>query len=106
MLRRMLVLTAALLACSATFTAAAAPVTTTDLVKQAMDQERAISRCNAFIETQHAMEFDGSGAIKSGQELFVVRRVVSHLLERRYEDWVAGKSVTSRAGPDPETALA
>src|SRR5262249_51392843 len=49
-------------------------VTTTDLVKQAMDQERAIARCNAFVETQHAMEFDGSGAIKPGQELYVVRR--------------------------------
>lgn len=74
MLRRMLVLPAALLVCSATFTAAAAPVTTTELVKQAMDQERAISRCTAFVETQHAMEFDGKGEIKSGQELYVVRR--------------------------------
>ncbi|HEY1905058.1 MAG TPA: hypothetical protein VGG91_03395 [Myxococcaceae bacterium] len=81
----MLGLPAALLACSATFTAAAAPVTTTELVKQAMDQERAIARCTAFVETQHAMEFDGSGAIKSGQELYVVRRFQGQAPAQRIE---------------------
>lgn len=74
MVRRMLGFPAALLACSATFTAAAAPVTTTDFVQQAMGQERALSRCTAFVETQHAREFDGSGAVKAGREMVVVRR--------------------------------
>ena len=74
MLRQMLALSAALLAWSAATTAAAAPVTTTDFVRQAMDQERAISRCTTWLESQHAMEFDGSGNVKPGRELFVVRR--------------------------------
>ena len=74
MVRRMLGFPTALLACAATFTAAAAPVTTTDFVQQAMEQERALSRCTAFVETQHAREFDGSGAVKQGREMVVVRR--------------------------------
>jgi hypothetical protein len=65
---------AALLAWSAATTVAAAPVTTTDFVRQAMEQERAISRCTAWVESQHAMEFDGSGNVKAGRELYVVRR--------------------------------
>jgi hypothetical protein len=73
MLRRMLVLTAALVAWSAATTVAAAPVTTTDFVRQAMEQERAISRCTAWVESQHAREFDGGGKVKPGRELFVVR---------------------------------
>jgi hypothetical protein len=64
----------ALLAWSAATAVAAAPVTTTDFVKQAMEQERAIERCTAWVESQHAMEFDGSGHIKPGRELSVVRR--------------------------------
>lgn len=79
MLPRMLALPAALLAWSAATTVAAAPVTTTDLVKQAMEQERALSRCTAWVETQHAMEFDGSGNVKPGRELFVVRRFLGLL---------------------------
>jgi len=39
-----------------------------------MEQERAISRCTAWVESQHAMEFDSGGSIKPGRELFVVRR--------------------------------
>jgi hypothetical protein len=70
MLPRML----ALLAWSAATAVAAAPVTTTDFVKQAMEQERAIARCTAWVESQHAMEFDSSGRIKPGRELTVVRR--------------------------------
>jgi hypothetical protein len=70
----MLPLPAAFLAWSAATTVAAAPVTTTDFVREAMEQERAIGRCTAWVESQHAMEFDGSGQIKSGRELFVVRR--------------------------------
>ena len=74
MLRRMLVLPAALLAWSAATTVAAAPVTTTDFVSQAMDQERALARCTAWVESQHAREFDSSGRVKDGRELFVVRK--------------------------------
>ncbi len=74
MLPRMLSLPAALLAWSAATTVAAAPVTTTEFVSGAMEQERAISRCTAWVESQHAMEFDGSGRIKPGRELSVVRR--------------------------------
>jgi len=75
MLRRMLVLPLAIAAWSAATTAAAAaPVTTTDFVSQAMDQERAISRCTAWVESQHAREFDSAGRVKEGRELFVVRR--------------------------------
>jgi len=74
MLRRMLVLPAALVVWSAATTVAAAPVTTTDFVRQAMDQERGISRCSAWVESQHAMEFDGDGKVKEGREMYVVRR--------------------------------
>ena len=74
MLRRMLSLPAALLAWSAATTVAAAPVTTTDFVRGAMEQERAIARCTGWVESQHAMEFDSNGSIKPGRELFVVRR--------------------------------
>jgi hypothetical protein len=74
MLERMLAFPAAVLAWSAATTVAAAPVTTTDFVKLAMEQERALSRCTAWVESQHAMEFDGSGRIKPGRELQVVRR--------------------------------
>lgn len=70
MLPRML----ALLTWSAATAVAAAPVTTTDFVKQAMEQERAIERCTAWVESQHAMEFDGNGRVKPGRELTVVRR--------------------------------
>jgi hypothetical protein len=76
MLERMLAFSAALAAWSAATTVAAAPVTTTDFVRQAMEQERAISRCTTWLESQHAMEFDGSGKVKPGRELFVVRRFV------------------------------
>ena len=74
MLARMLVLSMGLLAWSAATAVAAAPVSTTDLLHQAMEQERAISRCTAVVETQHAMEFDGDGRVKPGRELLVVRR--------------------------------
>src|SRR5215469_4922497 len=74
MLRRMLMFPAALVVWSAATTAAAAPVTTTDFVSLAMDQERAISRCTAWVESQHARELDSSGRVKDGRELFVVRR--------------------------------
>ncbi len=85
MLLRMLALPAALLAWSATTTVAAAPVTTTDFVKQAMEQERALSRCTAWVEAQHAMELDGDGRIKSGRELFVVRRFLGLAPAQRIE---------------------
>ena len=68
----MFVLPAALVVWSAA--AAAPPVTTSDFVKQAMDQERGMSRCTAWVESQHAMEFDGEGKVKQGREMFVVRR--------------------------------
>ena len=85
MLPRMLAFPAALLAWFAATTVAAAPVTTTEFVKQAMDQERAISRCTAWVESQHAMEFDGSGTIKPGRELFVVRRFLGPVPAQRIE---------------------
>ncbi|HSP18647.1 MAG TPA: hypothetical protein VLQ79_03980, partial [Myxococcaceae bacterium] len=65
----------ALLAWSAATAVAAAPVTTTDFVRQAGEQERAIERCTAWVEQQHAMEFEGNGSIKPGRDLTVVRRV-------------------------------
>src|SRR5215472_11183157 len=74
MLRRMLSFPAALLAWATATTVAAAPVTTTDFVRGAMEQERAIGRCTAWVESQHAMELDNGGNIKPGRELFVVRR--------------------------------
>lgn len=93
MLPRMLALPAALLAWSAATTAvAAAPVTTTDFVKQAMEQERAIARCTAWVETQHAMEFDGSGRIKPGRELFVVRRFLGLSPDQRIDIVAARRS--------------
>jgi hypothetical protein len=85
MLRGMLVLPAALVAWSAATTVAAAPLTTTDYVSQAMQQERAISRCTAWIESQHAREFDSSGRVKEGRELFVVRRFLGLAPAQRIE---------------------
>lgn len=70
MLPRMLLM----LAWSAATAVAAAPVTTTEFVKQAMEQERAIERCTAWVESQHAVEFDGNGHVKPGRDLTVVRR--------------------------------
>jgi len=81
MLPRML----ALLAWSAATAVAAAPVTTTDFVRQAMEQERAIGRCTAWVESQHAMEFDGSGSIKPGRDLTVVRRFGGMLPSQQIE---------------------
>ena len=85
MLRRMLVLPAALVAWSAATTVAASPITTTDYVSQAMQQERAISRCTAWVESQHAREFDSSGRTKEGRELFVVRRFLGLAPAQRIE---------------------
>ena len=76
MLGKMLALPAALAAWFAATPLAAAPITTTEFVRQAMEQERALSRCTAWMESQHAMEFDGGGNVKPGRELFVVRRFV------------------------------
>ena len=82
----MLVLPLAIAAWSAATTAAAAaPVTTTDFVSQAMDQERAISRCTAWVESQHAREFDSGGRVKEGRELFVVRRFLGPAPSQRIE---------------------
>ncbi|HVP60508.1 MAG TPA: hypothetical protein VMT11_08110 [Myxococcaceae bacterium] len=81
----MLAFPAALLAWSAATTVAAAPVTTTDFVKQAMDQERAISRCTAWVESQYAREFDGDGRVKPGRELFVVRRFLGLVPAQRID---------------------
>ena len=85
MLRGMLVLPAALVAWSAATTVAAAPLTTTDYVSQAMEQERAISRCTAWVESQHARELDSSGRVKDGRELFVVRRFLGLAPAQRIE---------------------
>lgn len=75
----------ALLAWSAATAVAAAPVTTTDYVKQAMEQERAIARCSGWVESQHAMEFDSNGNVKPGRELTVVRRYAGMLPAQRIE---------------------
>ena len=75
----------ALLAWSAATAVAAAPVTTTDFVRQAGEQERAIERCTAWVEQQHAMEFEGNGSIKPGRDLTVVRRVAGVPPSRRIE---------------------
>ena len=85
MLPRMLAFPAALLAWSAATAVAAAPVTTTEFVKQAMEQERALLRCTAWVEAQHAMEFDGEGRVKPGRELFVVRRFLGLAPAQRIE---------------------
>src|SRR5215475_8479422 len=53
---------------------AAAPVTTTDYVREAMAQEQAINRCSSWVQLQYAAELDRAGAVKPGQELRVVRR--------------------------------
>jgi len=83
MLPRMLALSAVLLAWSTA--AAAPPVTTTDFVRLAMEQERAISKCTAYLESQHAMELDSSGRVKEGRELFVVRRFLGPAAAQRIE---------------------
>ncbi len=88
----MLALPAALLAWSAATTVAAAPVTTTDFVKQAMEQERAISRCSAWVEAQHAREFDGDGRVKPGRELFVTRRFLGVAPAQRIDIVTARRS--------------
>ncbi|HUM13268.1 MAG TPA: hypothetical protein VLT82_20135 [Myxococcaceae bacterium] len=88
----MLALPAALLAWSAATAVAAAPVTTTDFVKQAMEQERAISRCAAWVEAQHAREFDGDGRVKAGRELFVVRRFLGPPSSQRIDIVSASRS--------------
>jgi hypothetical protein len=85
MLRRMFVFPAALAAWSAATAVSAAPVSTTDFVRQAMDQERGISRCTAWVESQHAMEFDGDGKVKQGREVFVVRRFLGLAPAQRIE---------------------
>lgn len=92
MLPRMLALPAALLAWSATTAVAAAPVTTTDFVRLAMEQERAISRCSQWVESQHAREFDGSGRVKPGREMFVVRRFLGLSPSPRIEIVSANRS--------------
>jgi hypothetical protein len=74
MLRRMLGLPSAVLAWSTATVVAAAPVTTTEFVRQAMEQEKSISRCAAYVESQYAVEFDGDGRVKAGREMIVVRR--------------------------------
>src|SRR5215813_1873654 len=53
---------------------AAAPVTTTEYVREAMAQESAMVRCSSWLQIQYAAELDRSGAVKPGQELRVVRR--------------------------------
>jgi hypothetical protein len=83
MLPRMLALPAALLVWSTA--AAAAPVTTTDFVRLAMEQERAISKCTAYVESQHAMELDSAGRVKEGREMFVVRRFLGLVPAQRIE---------------------
>jgi hypothetical protein len=84
MLRRMPVLSAVLLAWSAA-TTVAAPVTTTDFVGQAMDQERALARCTAWVESQHARELDSSGRVKDGREIYVVRKFLGLAPAQRIE---------------------
>lgn len=103
MLAPMLGLPAALLAWSV----AAAPVTTTDFVKQAMEQERALARCTAWVESQHAMEFDGSGAIKPGRELVVVRRFIGMAPATRFDIVSArrsGEDVAEQMRREPKLA--
>jgi len=53
---------------------AAAPMTTTEFVKEAMAQEQAMLRCSSWVQMQYAAELDRSGAVKPGLELRVVRR--------------------------------
>jgi hypothetical protein len=53
---------------------AAPPVTTPEFLREAMAQEQAIGRCTSWVQIQHAVELDRSGAVKPGQELHVVRR--------------------------------
>jgi hypothetical protein len=63
-----------LVAWTAGATVSAAPVTTTDYVREAMSQEQAISRCTSFVQFQQLLELDRAGQPKPGQELRVVRR--------------------------------
>jgi hypothetical protein len=53
---------------------AAAPMTTTEFVREAMAQEHAMGRCSSWVQIQYAAELDRSGVVKPGQELRVVRR--------------------------------
>jgi len=96
MLGRMLALHAALATWLAATPVAAAPVTTAEFLNQAMDQERALARCTAWVESQHAMEFDGSGNIKPGRELSVVRRFLGPAPAQRIDivsAWRSGQDV-------------
>jgi hypothetical protein len=63
-----------LMAWTAGATVAAAPVTTTDYVREAVAQEQAIARCTSFVQLQHMVELDRAGQPKPGQELRVIRR--------------------------------
>lgn len=73
MLRRMSFFPS-LIAWTAGATVAAAPVTTTDYVREAVAQEQAIARCTSFVQLQHMVELDRGGQPKPGQEMRVVRR--------------------------------
>jgi hypothetical protein len=63
-----------LIAWTAGATVAAAPVTTTDYVREAVAQEQAIARCTSFVQLQHMVELDRAGQPKPGQEMRVIRR--------------------------------
>jgi hypothetical protein len=73
MLRRMSFFPS-LMAWTAGATVAAAPVTTTDYVREAVAQEQAIAQCTSFVQLQQTVEIDRAGQPKPGQALRVIRR--------------------------------
>jgi hypothetical protein len=72
-----------LIAWTAGATVAAAPVTTTDYVLEAVAQEQAIARCTSYVQLQQMVEVDRAGQPKPGQELRVIRRFTGAAPEQR-----------------------
>jgi hypothetical protein len=72
-----------LIAWTAGATLAAAPVTTTDYVREGVAQEQAIARCTSYVQLQQMVEVDRAGQSKPGQELRVIRRFTGTAPEQR-----------------------
>jgi hypothetical protein len=72
-----------LIAWTAGAAVAAAPVTTTDYVREAVAQEQAIARCTSFVQVQHVVELDRAGQPKPGQEMQVIRRFTGAAPEQK-----------------------
>jgi hypothetical protein len=88
---------------------AAPPVTTPEFLQEAMAQERAIGRCTTYLQKQHAVELDRSGAVKPGQELRVVRQFSGVLPNQKMSILTAnhaGRDITEEMRKSPRASEA